>query len=78
MSLTVKPTHLSHFCNSKNKNRKVKLEVGEEVFVSQKFPLFFYKGALKPVARNVMKGGCTKKHVILQTRLTEPQGKLKI
>ena len=47
MLLTVKPTHLSHFCNSMNKNRKVKLEVGEEVFV------------------------------ILQTRLTEPRGKLK-
>ena len=56
MSLTVKPMHLSHFCNSKNKNRPVKLEVGEEVFVSQKFPLFFYTGALKPVARNVMEG----------------------
>ena len=49
MSLTVKPTHLSHFCNSKNKNRKVKLEVGEEVFVSQQFP---FKRSLKPVARN--------------------------
>ena len=53
MSLTVKPTHLSHFCNSKNKNRKEKLEVGEEVFVSQKFP---FKRSLKPVARNVNEG----------------------
>ena len=75
MLLTVKPTHLSHFCNSMSKNRKVKLEVGEEVFVSQKFP---FKRVLKPVARNVMEGGYTKKHVILQICLIEPQGKLKI